>query len=450
MSDNANTIDVDAPERPLPTDEANLAALEAAAAGSGDNDNAHTLGAAADIYEDDSDGAEANKTVYILEAAFESLRSAGFSENAIKKAYASGCVDVKTATQWITMQLDHPELNTPLDPSMGRIVIKKKVILTPEQRIAKIAELKAKIASKKEASRREEKERERAAEKDRIAGGKLAMQLKEELQAKARAQAYAEQKREREEELVAKERIQLQLAIDKYIRRGMAPEEAEATAKAEFAEARRLREEATAAQMAERRAARAEAARGILSASSPQESAAAAGSSTGGGWDLTAALGAEQVAYSAAGGNVSSSAGGAAAVRSDDIEAAEPTDALPPPTVEGFSTLIEKMRGANPTGIAATLTMLKTIVGNIMQSPLDQKKRYLKASNTHYRAKVASTPYALSFLKLLGFQVGWIEVAEEASNKHLPRRQEQTVVMNTVILRRIGAALAALDAAGAV
>lgn len=428
------TVDVDKDEETVPMgDEARLAALEGTATNN-DNDNVNAS-ANVDFYEDDSDEDASKKTTYILEQQFENLKNLGFSENAIKKAYASGCVNEKTATQWITMQLDHPELNTPLDPAMGRIVIKKKVVLTPEQRVAKIAELKAKIAKKKEEQKHQTMMNERDAEKARIAGGKIAMEMREELQARARAQAYAEQRRQKDEEAIAKERVQLQLAIDKLVRKGKSAEEAEAIAKADLAEARRKQEEKVAALQAERRQQRAEAAEAMLGGQRPADNNnndnASSGTAKGGTWNLAAFLGEEQVAYSSA------SQAGVAMKPKGDIEEVEPKDELPKPNEAGFKSLVEKMKTSNPSGCQETFSMLKTVVTNIIQTPMDQKKRYLRASNSHFKSKISSTPYALSFLKVLGFQVGWVEM--EGGKK------EQTVVMTTVILRRLYAALTALE-----
>eukprot|EP00744_Colponema_vietnamica_P017661 GILI01024847.1.p1 GENE.GILI01024847.1~~GILI01024847.1.p1 ORF type:complete len:468 (+),score=109.96 GILI01024847.1:70-1404(+) len=425
-------VDVDkeddgAPAAPL-DDEAKLAALEGHDSNVTDNAAANM-----DFYEDDSDNDSSKKTTYILEQQLENLRNLGFSENAIKKAYASGCINEKSATQWITMQLDHPELNTPLDPAFGRVVIKKKVILTPEQRVAKIAELKSKIAKKKEEQKQQTILNERAAEKSRIEGGKIAMEVREELQARARAQAYAEQRRQKDEEVIAKEKIQLQLAIDKLVRKGKSVEEAEEIAKSEFAEARRKMEEKTAALQAERRQQRAEAAEAMLTGAKTNNDNDSASPKTGGStWNLSAFLGEEQVAHSQA-----SQAAVATAKPKGSIDESELECALPRPDVAGFASIVEKMKQSNPTGSGETIAMLTTIVMNILQSPMDQKKRYLRASNSQFKTKIIGTTYALTFLRLLGFQVGWVEI--EGGKK------EQTVVMTTVIIRRLCAALTALE-----
>ena len=175
-------------------------------------------------FDDDDDGEYITKH-YIQGDIIDQLTALGFSENAVKKACVAGCVDVKTCQQWIELQLDHPELNTPLDPSI-KVVIKRRRVLTEAEREAKVAELKQKIAKKKIQDELTAKQNEYAAERATRQAAKEAREARELHAERARKQAYEEMKKEKERDRLAKAKIELDIAVDKLVRQGKTHDEA--------------------------------------------------------------------------------------------------------------------------------------------------------------------------------------------------------------------------------
>ena len=340
------------------------------------------------------------KTYYMSESLFENLKGMGFTEVAIHKSIIAGCINEDTCTQWISMHLDHPELNTPLESDV-RVLIKVKVVLTAEEKEKKIQELKDKIAATKNAESAAAIGAETAAEKSRIAQAKAMLEAKELRDEEQRKAIRYQKAKEKEADQKAKDRVQLQIAVDKLVRKGMSTEDAEKKAQIDIDEAKqKRREEAEAAMKAE-------------AASQPPPKASAATSSSG-AWDVARVLGTSP----------------AAAAPSFE----EPTE-LPSPTQEGFASLLSNMKESqkDSTVLANTINTLRTIIANVIGSPLDSKKRNIKMTSNVYLSKVAPTKYALSYLRLSGFDVGTLD------------DNTSILVMNTVILRRLHLALSAID-----
>ncbi|CAD2214090.1 PUB domain containing protein, putative [Angomonas deanei] len=172
------------------------------------------------------------KAFEISEALFETLLENGFSENAIKKSIAAGCIDEKTCTAWIRMHESHPELNTPLEEGVVVTVIKKKV-LTEEEKQAKLAELKERIQKKKEEKKAEEHQKEL----ERIEFGRKGVGAREELNKIKLQVEMANAQKQKREDAEAKRRVKIQLVQDKHVRLGKTEEEAFEIACREVAEA---------------------------------------------------------------------------------------------------------------------------------------------------------------------------------------------------------------------
>lgn len=346
------------------------------------------------------EGEFSGTTHYIAESLFENLKAMGFTDVAIYKSIIAGCINEDSCTQWISMHLDHPELNTPLEPDV-RVLIKHKVVLTAEEKERKVEELKAKIAATKAAESESAVEAEAAAVKSRMATAKAMLEAKELRDEEQRKAIRYQRAKEKEEDLKAKERVHLQLSIDKLMRKGMSAEDAENTAKLEAEEAKKRRREEAESHAAD-----------IPVPMRSVQAPSASSASGGGSWDVSRVLGTTPAASNFV----------------------EPTD-LPDPNIEGFALLVSQMKEfqKDPAMLLNTLNMLRTIVANIVQTPLDAKKRNIKTTSNAYQTRIAVTKCALSFLRLAGFEVGVLD------------DNSQVLIMNTVILRRLHLALAAID-----
>lgn len=87
--------------------------------------------------------------------------------------------------------------------------------LTEEEKKAKLAELQAKLAAKREEKRRLEAEEVKGREKIRRATGKEMTELKERIKEQEMQKALEAKKREKEEERKAREKIRAQIEADK-------------------------------------------------------------------------------------------------------------------------------------------------------------------------------------------------------------------------------------------
>ncbi len=322
---------------------------------------------------------------------YRTLRGMGFSDVAVKKSIVCGCIDEGTCLQWLEMHLGVAELEDPLEPHVY-VKVKEKRVLTEEERAAKVAELKAKIAAKKATDAQESQARDISAEKTRMQTARDARQVKEARDKREREQAYAERRREKDEDRAAKARIELELAVDRYVRKGMAPEEARKTALAdreEKAEAARVEREKRLAEMeAQRR--------------EDEERAAKASASGGGAWSL-----AHLVV-----GNAEEDATPAAENAVTDFDRSV---VLPPPTADGFRSLLataeaELVAGApNDPGPAlakldAAKETLRKILGNLRDQPLVPRVRTIKTTSATFLQRLVPVPRACAFLRLVGFQ----------------------------------------------
>ena len=340
------------------------------------------------------------ETHYILQEDYDFLISMGFSENAIKKSVASGCINTDTCTQWITMHKDHPELDTPLASDV-RVIVKIKKILTDEERAQKVLELKEKAKQIKEREKLEEAARQQKQEKDRIQMGKGMLEMKELREAQARANVFAERQKEKEADAMAREKIRLQLAVDKLVRQGMTVEAATKQAAMENEEAKkRQREEADVALQKLR--------------AGPQAAESDSNDNNNGrpkveakAWNLSGVLGRESEAESL-------------------IDTVFNRWTPPPPIYDSF---VELAKGAN----ASARSTLVTILSGVIAEPLNNKKRILRSAGAAFSRTVGANKSALEILRTVGFD----STADEQGTELL--------VMHTVVLRYLHRAVSALD-----
>lgn len=330
-----------------------------------------------DLSEDESE-----KNVFtISEQLFQKLHEMGFSENAIKKSIASGCVDEATCTQWITMHAGHPELDTPL--AEGVVVnVKAKRYLTEEEREAKIQELRLKAKAKKEA----EKEELHKKELERIKFGREAIDAERRRKELIRQQEAKEKELEKQRDLLARRRVKLQVKVDKLVRKGRSEEEARGIAEAELKAEEAAEAEAEARRRAERQA--------TLAAS---QAAAASAPPRPLFVPSTNAFSVLKQIYD------------------------EPALSLEE-AVKLASQLKANAAGGNAAAQAGC-TILSTILHNIVRDPLNNKLRVLKTTTGAFTNKILPAPDVIRLLRFCNF-----DVAENAEG-------EQILINNAVVIR---------------
>lgn len=352
------------------------------------------------------------ETYTVSATIFSNLIEMGFSETAIKKSIIAGCINETTCSEWIGMHVGHPELEIPIDESLVRVVVKTSVVLSDEERAAKVEELKEKIRLQKLAEAESERKREIENEKRRIEMGRLALEQKELREAQMRAQAFEERRKEKEADAIAREKAQLSVAIDRLVRQGKSEDEARQIAREELEEKKKRQRE--------------EAAEKIKQLKGQADEAPTAGSTaTAAEWNLAALVGSA--------GDSKPQRGSADKVleifSEPHIPGAAPTRELFQSFCDGILTELS----ASPTTAPAVFTMLRTIIANVVDQPFDMKKRTLKVSSTAFSTKVAVSSSALRFLRACRF-----ELVTDAEG------QQNFIVMNTAVMRTLYRALEAL------
>jgi len=160
---------------------------------------------------------EALKTLLSLDAvALKTLtESMGFSMlRAQKGLLFSEVGTVEGAINWLMEHQDDDDIDEPIPESA---LIKKK--LTPEEKEAKIAELKALMKSKRDAREEAEKVDHVEREKQRRFMGKEMKKTREQMEMEQRKRDAAARKREKMEQKRERERIRAELEKDKMERR---------------------------------------------------------------------------------------------------------------------------------------------------------------------------------------------------------------------------------------
>lgn len=333
-----------------------------------------------------------NEEVFsISESLFETLKTKGFSENAIKKSIVSGCIDESTCTQWIEMHAGHPELDNPL-PDGVVVNIKIKRYLTEEERLAKVEELRQKAKEKKAQEMEKAKEEAHRKELERIKFGRDAIEAERRRKELLRETEAREKERQKKIDMEAKRRIKLQLRVDKLMRGGKSEDAARELAEAQLKE----EEEAEAAAELARANAKKEAGR----QATQQES------------KPLAAL-------------VFPAVSAAATIK--QVYEDEPEMCL-----EEALTLCKRI-GADLSDAAVNARKtLTTILFNIVKDPLNNKLRVLKTTTGTFTNKILPLPDALRLLRFCHF-----DAAEDAEGVKI-------LINNTVLLRPMEKVLHAL------
>jgi hypothetical protein len=374
---------------------------------------------------------------------FESLTGIGFSANAVKKSIVAGCIDEKTCMQWLEMHLDHPELNTDLEPHI-RVDVSVKRVLTDAERAAKVAELKAKIAQNKRLEKDNLVKKEVEDAKRRMTMGKAMLREKEDRQALQRKLDYEQRIKEKEQDRLTRERLQRELAEDRLVRGGMDREAAAKQVAREFEEKK--------LQVAEEKKRMQEAARierenrAREAAEKPTEDAAAPSGGGGGGWDLSRLVGpseSEVAAAAAAAGSQgkassSNNADGSIVIDFDRDEAT-----VPAPDEAVFQRILARSAERCPATSPESATgraMLKRVLQAILDTPLERKVRVLKVTSNAFTQKIHPLPLACLYLRQAGFQESASSAALDEAGVH------DQLSMAVCMLPRVRTAVAALDA----
>jgi hypothetical protein len=375
---------------------------------------------------------------------FESLTGIGFSANAVKKSIVAGCIDEKTCMQWLEMHLDHPELNTDLEPHI-RVDVSVKRVLTDAERAAKVAELKAKIAQNRRLEKDNLVKKEVEDAKRRMTMGKAMLREKEDRQALQRKLDYEQRIKEKEQDRLTRERLQRELAEDRLVRGGMDREAAAKQVAREFEEKK--------LQVAEEKKRMQEAARierenrAREAAEKPTEDAAAApsGGGGGGGWDLSRLVGPSESEVAAAAAAAGSQGKASSSNNADgiviDFDRDEST--VPAPDEAVFQRILARSAERCPATSPESATgraMLKRVLQAILDTPLERKVRVLKVTSNAFTQKIHPLPLACLYLRQAGFQESASSAALDEAGVH------DQLSMAVCMLPRVRTAVAALDA----
>eukprot|EP00672_Neobodo_designis_P026882 CAMPEP_0174853640 /NCGR_PEP_ID=MMETSP1114-20130205/29245_1 /TAXON_ID=312471 /ORGANISM="Neobodo designis, Strain CCAP 1951/1" /LENGTH=435 /DNA_ID=CAMNT_0016088297 /DNA_START=65 /DNA_END=1368 /DNA_ORIENTATION=+ len=379
-------------------------------------ENSNQEGAAAAAAASDDD--EVTERYWIEEDVYNQLLATGFTENAIKKSFAFGCVDAKTSQQWIEMQLDDPELNTPLPPHI-RVKIREKKVLTAEEREAKVAELKQRIVDKKERDAAEAKRREAEDAKKRMVDGKAALEAKAEREALQRKLDYEQRRKEKEQDRLAKEKLQKELAVDKLKRGGMDEAAAREQVERDFEQKRKELEEEKKRRLEAQRKAREEEEAARKAAGADAGGKVDAGGGGGGGWDLARLVQPSESEMAEAAGAGAPAAGGPSPSVVVDFDRDEAV--VPWPSEGTFTAILARSATTVPATDArsvASRTVLRKVLNAIAENPLDRKLRTLKITSATFTNKIYPMPLACLYLRQAGFQEAASLPELEAAGAH--------------------------------
>ena len=341
------------------------------------------------------------QTVRIPGDVLRKVTAMGFTEISVKKAFICGCIDEGTCVQWITMQLDDPQLNTPITDDVEVIVVEKRV-LTQEEQAQKIAELKEKIAAKKNKDLEQEKQSSVENEKKRIEMAKNMREAKEQRDAYLRQQMYEQQRKEKLQDAKAKEKILVEIAVDKLRRQGMDENAARAKVLADMEEKKQSIQAKAQAEDSER------------AATMPPPSDAKPKP-----WVLHVE------------GSPADTAGNLSQYDESSFAVTYPV------TLESFLSCVSDLRAGCPdfARASACLNTLLQILKNISEAPLNPKFRQLRRTGSTYMTRIGAVQHAERFLRLAGF----------TSDSSTPENLE----MKSVVICKLQKAIQALTQAGA-
>jgi hypothetical protein len=311
----------------------------------------------------------------------------GFSAARVKHALLAGCTTVESAVSWLTAPDKMDDASLDVEPDNVEIDnTPPKAPMTEAERLQKVEEMKQRLHEKKLQKAAEDQAAAIAKDKERIANQKALAESRVLAEEHKRKLAYEQMKREKEADRKAKEKILIELAVDKAIKQGQDAVKARADIVAEFERKHREAEEA-------KRDA-------YLKQPEVQQTQSSVSATD---WKL----------------GVSNEV--ATVPLSDNVAIAQRVP-LPTPSKESFSDIAKTIPLEKRDGI-------KSILRNILQSPLDGKIRKLKIHNGAV-GRAIPTPECVNYLRLSGFKLEGDELR-----------------MNSVIMRRVVLAVGGLESA---
>jgi len=174
---------------------------------------------------------------------YKQLLDMEFAPSRVKHCLLYGCTTVESAVGWLSERMDDASLD--VEPE-GNVIIDEtpvKAPLTEEEKAQKVAEMKARLAEKKAQKAEEDRLTAIEKEKERIANQRMMAEQRALAEEQKRKNAYEQMRREKEADKKAREKVQVEMAVDKAVRKGEDPHKARADA---LAEIQRKNEEAEA------------------------------------------------------------------------------------------------------------------------------------------------------------------------------------------------------------
>lgn len=162
----------------------------------------------------DEEMKEAEEAPSVNEDLLTQLKEMGFDDLRSRKALlATDNQGLELAINWLGDHQDDPDIDEPIKfVDMSKAAPKA---LTPEEKAAKVAELKAKIAQKRAEREETEKLTERENELKRRTTGQGMLEAREEIEAIQRKIAAEKMKKDKEDAKRERERLRKQLEMDK-------------------------------------------------------------------------------------------------------------------------------------------------------------------------------------------------------------------------------------------
>ncbi|DAZ96755.1 TPA: hypothetical protein N0F65_012332 [Lagenidium giganteum] len=189
----------------------------------------------------DSDVVEQIDMPPVNEDFLSQLKDMGFSDIRSRKALlATDSQGLELAIHWISEHQEDPDIDAPI--KFVDLAAHSKTPLTPEEKAAKVAELKARIEEKRRQRAEQEKIDSVQSELKRRAMGAEMQAQREEYEAMQRRLEAEKRKREKEESQRERERLRRQIELDKLERKarggylGGAPLDLEALAEKQATE----------------------------------------------------------------------------------------------------------------------------------------------------------------------------------------------------------------------
>nr|XP_002121999.1 UBX domain-containing protein 1 [Ciona intestinalis] len=166
----------------------------------------------------------------------ETLVEMGFLRNRAEKAWLKmGDRGVQAAMEWLLEHNEDPDIDEPYQPPQGRTltsenesstsldtqpssqgdVAEAKPVLTEEEREERLKQIQEKIKQRRQESEAEEKKRQIEAEIQRRKSGQDISKIKADIQWKEAQKQAEARKREKREDMIARQRVKEQIAMDR-------------------------------------------------------------------------------------------------------------------------------------------------------------------------------------------------------------------------------------------